>query len=729
MSVAAVRNPLSDGLCYTLRLLSTDTRLMKNLLHSGKFWLKTACFGTLAAALAAGGLYAALYHIFSEERIRSFASAAAGKGGRSIRYGGNIGRSLLPRPTLTLNDVVLTQPHSNAPAVYIKQTQIGLSWRNFFSDATEIEKWVVRNADAALTLRPDGTWNLQDMMSAGGGVRINRLIVENSTFGIQTAYGQYRLHNAGINVRAQASDGRPFEAAAEVRSDKMPSVQARASGRLLARNGIWQLPRLHLDALAQAGGHKLAVAADADLNRGGTRTDARNLRLRVDSDYHNLHLSAQSPSVFWETGRLNVNRFRSTFTAGSDESRWDGTLSLDQTVLGAGTATVGNFELNTGNKTGTQQSSATLAGSLLWTRDKGLRSDNIRLATLQEKPGTAPTRFAGLFEGKFDYRQSVLQAQLSGLFDRQPAAVNLKYSGGGAPKLEAGIALQKLSLAPYWSDLQNRSGSLYPAWLREDGIPETAVQFEIGSLDTPLLQLDNFKTLLAADRSGIRFSDFSAGLYGGTAVGSITVANSSPPRYRFRQTVTGVEMRPFLQDLFGYHRISGSGNAFIDLAAQGVSRAELTRSLNGTFRLNVADGAWIGIDMNRILQSGGNTAVTAAAGGSPPQTPFRSFVLDAAIDKGISRHSGTELQSDSLRIVSSGHTDLAAQTLSEDLLVYNARNKAAKPVPLKISGAAENPSVTIDFQRLTSGLTTRAEKQKALADTLRGQWQWLNGRQ
>ncbi|MBF1286602.1 MAG: AsmA family protein, partial [Neisseria sp.] len=85
-----------------------------------------------------------------------------------------------------------------------------------------------------------------------------------------------------------------------------------------------------------------------------------------------------------------------------------------------------------------------------------------------------------------------------------------------------------------------------------------------------------------------------------------------------------------------------------------------------------------------------------------------------------------ELFSDSLNVVSSGYTNLSTQELSEDLLIRNALNPQNKPIPLKIRGTVQNPSITIDYNRLTDGLNSPQEKQKALENTLREQWQWIN---
>jgi uncharacterized protein involved in outer membrane biogenesis len=117
----------------------------------------------------------------------------------------------------------------------------------------------------------------------------------------------------------------------------------------------------------------------------------------------------------------------------------------------------------------------------------------------------------------------------------------------------------------------------------------------------------------------------------------------------------------------------------------------------------------------------------AAIGGysTDVQTPFSRFSMSSDISGGISRHDNTELVSDTLLISSSGSIDFNTQMLSESLLIRNARNRSAKPVPLKITGPAENPSVTLDYPRLTLGLNTPEEKRRALAETLKEQWQWL----
>ena len=46
-------------------------------------------------------------------------------------------------------------------------------------------------------------------------------------------------------------------------------------------------------------------------------------------------------------------------------------------------------------------------------------------------------------------------------------------------------------------------------------------------------------------------------------------------------------------------------------------------------------------------------------------------------------------------------------------------------VPLQINGTFDKPSIALDYQRLTKGLSTPEEKQQVLTNALKEQWQWL----
>ena len=698
------------------------------LLHSGKFWLKLAAFCTTAAILAAIGLNVLLHHVFSTEQVRRHTEAFARKTGRTIRFDPSVGRSLLPRPTLTLKNVAISTPGGSGPAILIRETHIGFAWSSLWSDDAPIEKWVVSGADTALEQTAEG-WNLQDLWQQPSGSAPNRLIIENSRIEVRLPQGDYKIENFGLNTQRPEAGGRPFRISGTLQHDTLP-LRWQGNGIWRTAGGNWETPSFHLEASGRLNDHTLTVSTDSALlwQPQSSTLQAGNFNLRADSSFHNLHLSAQSPLITLKNNYLNLNALSSAFTAGTSESRWDGSLELDKVSLRSSVAVIDNFKFNAGHKTEQQYTTFALSGPVIWQRSKGIFSDGLRINTHQDTLVKAPRpRFISAFEGSFAMPDpDHWQGRFKGLFDRQPAALTVRYAAEPEqpPRLEAGIALSKLSLIPYWADLQTRSGKIYPEFLSRSGAPSVEAQIKIDAISLPGLQLDNVETLLSADKEHIALSNFKAGLYGGKTEGGISMANTEPPSFHLRQNAQGVQVRRLLQDLLSINSISGTGDAVINLTARGQDRSSLTQTLQGTLSLNVFNGAWLGIDIDNILRNG--TVSRRSRDGAVPQTPFRRFSLNSTIDKGISRHRNTEVTSDSLLIVSNGFTDLGKQELSEEMLIRNARNPKAKPIPLKISGPIDNPSVTIDYSRLTNGLNTPAEKQKALENTLKEQWQWLN---
>lgn len=700
---------------------------MIRLFQSGKFWLRFAVFGSLAAAAVVLGLHFLLLQLFDARRIQALADDAVRGSGRTVRFGANIGRSWLPRPTVTLRHVSLSRPNGGADTLHVGEMRIGLAWRSLWN-GPEIEKWVWKNAEAEIARRADGSWSIQDLWRRqnAGAVRVNRLIIENSRISLHLPEGSYLTSRFYLNTE-QVDTGRLFRSGGHTRRSGGVPFAWSAAGTAQQAGAQWRLPALHIEANVpfQKGHTKIAADADVVWQPQQQTVQFENLSLRADSTYRKLHLAARSPSVLWKDSSLSAGEINGVFTA---DGGWDGTLSASRLSLQPGVATAGKFHLNANHKNTAWQTTVNLSGPLLWHENTLLESDRLVLNTSQSSLKAAPrTRLAAKMEGHFALHGGRnWQLDLKGLFDRQNAEISARYTaadGKNPAKLAAELDFQKIALTPYWHDLQAQSGGLLPALLGHRLMPQTEAAVRIGSLTMPGLQIDDLHTTLHADQRHIALTGLSAGLYGGRTEGGLIIANTEPPAYRLQQNAQGVQIRPLLQDLLGYHGISGSGNAVIDLSAEGSSRSSLTQTLNGSLQLNISDGAWLGVDMAGFLKNlrngnGGRSGLV--------QTPFRRFSLNSEIRAGIIRHEHTELEADTFSITGSGETDLNSQTVSENVLIRNTANPSAKPVPIKISGPVSNPSVTLDYNRLTFGLATPEEKQRALAETLREQWQWLN---
>ncbi|HFC3029853.1 TPA: AsmA family protein [Neisseria gonorrhoeae] len=687
-----------------------------------KYRLKYAVAVLTMLLLAAVGLHASVYRTFTPENIRSRLQQSIAHTHRKISFDADIRRRLLPRPTVILKNLTITEPDGGRVAVSVKETKIGLSWKNLWSDRIQVEKWVVSGADLALTRDRNGAWNIQDLFDgAKHSASVNRIIVENSTVRLNFLQQQLILKEISLNLQSPDSSGQQFESSGILVWRKL-SVPWKSRGLFLSDGiGTPEISPFHFEASTSLDGHGITISTTGSpsvrFNAGGA--DAAGLGLRADTSFRNLHLTAQIPALALKNNSIKTGTVNGTFTAGGEYARWDGSFKLDKANLHSGIANIGNAEISGSFKTPRLQTNFSLGSPLVWSRDNGLDAPRLHISTLQDTVDRLPQpRFISRLDGSLSIPNlQNWNAELNGTFDRQPVAAKFKYTREGAPHLEAAAALQKLNLAPYLDEFRQQNGKIFPDILgRLSGNVEA--HLKIGSIQLPGLQLDDMETYLHADKDHIALSRFKSGLYGGHTEGGISIANTRPATYRLQQNASNIQIQPLLQDLFGFHSFSGNGDAVIDLTASGENRKQLIRSLQGSLSLNISNGAWHGIDMDSFLKNGLSGKISGS-------TPFYRFTLNSEISDGISRHIDTELFSDSLYVTSNGYTNLDTQELSEDVLIRNAVHPKNKPIPLKITGTVDKPSITVDYGRLTGGINSRKEKQKILEDTLLEQWQWL----
>ncbi|ENT1138630.1 AsmA family protein [Neisseria gonorrhoeae] len=687
-----------------------------------KYRLKYAVAVLTMLLLAAVGLHASVYRTFTPENIRSRLQQSIAHTHRKISFDADIRRRLLPRPTVILKNLTITEPDGGRVAVSVKETKIGLSWKNLWSDRIQVEKWVVSGANLALTRDRNGAWNIQDLFDgAKHSASVNRIIVENSTVRLNFLQQQLILKEISLNLQSPDSSGQQFESSGILVWRKL-SVPWKSRGLFLSDGiGTPEISPFHFEASTSLDGHGITISTTGSpsvrFNAGGA--DAAGLGLRADTSFRNLHLTAQIPALALKNNSIKTGTVNGTFTAGGEYARWDGSFKLDKANLHSGIANIGNAEISGSFKTPRLQTNFSLGSPLVWSRDNGLDAPRLHISTLQDTVDRLPQpRFISRLDGSLSIPNlQNWNAELNGTFDRQPVAAKFKYTREGAPHLEAAAALQKLNLAPYLDEFRQQNGKIFPDILgRLSGNVEA--HLKIGSIQLPGLQLDDMETYLHADKDHIALSRFKSGLYGGHTEGGISIANTRPATYRLQQNASNIQIQPLLQDLFGFHSFSGNGDAVIDLTASGENRKQLIRSLQGSLSLNISNGAWHGIDMDSILKNGLSGKISGS-------TPFYRFTLNSEISDGISRHIDTELFSDSLYVTSNGYTNLDTQELSEDVLIRNAVHPKNKPIPLKITGTVDKPSITVDYGRLTGGINSRKEKQKILEDTLLEQWQWL----
>ena len=272
-----------------------------------------------------------------------------------------------------------------------------------------------------------------------------------------------------------------------------------------------------------------------------------------------------------------------------------------------------------------------------------------------------------------------------------------------------------------------------------------------GSLDEVDLPLEAIRqvnvrgkfTLQQAKFAGLSFADLvlnvnarngelrltpSANAYGGSYSGNIAIkARANDAVLSLEQDLKNIDMNPLGNDLYQVDKVTGLANAAFKLSASGSNLGEIRRKLNGTMDLNLADGAWEGIDLWHEFRKARalfkqEAAPEAPAG--PPRTPFSAMTATAVVTDGVVRNDDLRAVLPFMVLTGQGNVNLPEEALDFDLVAEvlekpelandaSVADLGGSRIPLKLSGPLSDPKLRPDF----AGLVKEEAKRK-IQDTL-----------
>src|SRR5262249_34929421 len=148
----------------------------------------------------------------------------------------------------------------------------------------------------------------------------------------------------------------------------------------------------------------------------------------------------------------------------------------------------------------------------------------------------------------------------------------------------------------------------------------------------------------------------------------------------------------------------GRGNLALDLQSQGPNVLALRKALAGNARVDMKEGAIKGV----------NFAEAVRKGGSAQKTEFTDLSATLKINKGVARNDDLKANSPLLRLSGAGNLDIGGNGID-----YLARATLLRgvAVPVKVYGALDNPSYSVDYTALAGGVVTGAPG--AVTDTVK----------
>jgi AsmA protein len=193
----------------------------------------------------------------------------------------------------------------------------------------------------------------------------------------------------------------------------------------------------------------------------------------------------------------------------------------------------------------------------------------------------------------------------------------------------------------------------------------------IASLKVKNLRTANVRFDVKAAGGKVDINPLSASLYGGSANGAMMIVAARPARFALRENLTGIDVGPLLKDALGKNPVEGKGNVQLDVSAGGDTVTLLRRSLNGSARLELRDGAVRGVNIAQAVRSA-KAKLGEVRGDAPPQsgsaaadekTDFSEMTASFRIANGIAHNDDLAIKSPLMRIAGSGDINLADERL------------------------------------------------------------------
>ncbi len=175
--------------------------------------------------------------------------------------------------------------------------------------------------------------------------------------------------------------------------------------------------------------------------------------------------------------------------------------------------------------------------------------------------------------------------------------------------------------------------------------------------------------------------------------------------------LSNVSIGPLLRDVAQQDRLDGRGNVALDVTAAGKSVNTMKRSLGGTAKLNLKDGAIKGIDIAAILRK----AKSALSGGQPMQaaaqtekTDFSELSASFTIKNGVAHNEDLDMKAPLFRVSGRGDIDIAAGTLdytTKAAVVASTKGQggdelgqlAGLTVPVHLTGPFDAMKYQVDY--------------------------------
>lgn len=327
-----------------------------------------------------------------------------------------------------------------------------------------------------------------------------------------------------------------------------------------------------------------------------------------------------------------------------------------------------------------------------------------------------------------DLEKQTANADLTSKFDESNIRAKLGLAKFSPAAYVFDVSVDKLNLDQYFppkkpaATPQTQEKGAAPKQAEEDTPVDLSPlkdlnangKLQVGALQAQGLKLANVKAEVKAANGRLDLPH-SARLYEGSVTGALG-AQVNGNRVSVRENLSGISVGPLLRDFAQQDRLEGKGNVSLDVAGAGPTVSAIKKSLDGTAKVNLKDGAVKGIDIAGLLRKVKSLGKSdEGAADSKEKTDFSELNATFVIKNGVARNDDLDLKAPLVRVTGAGAIDIGNSSLDYTVkaaVVATTKGQggagleqlAGLTVPVKLSGPFDGLKYKVDYGAVAGNL-------------------------
>jgi AsmA protein len=252
---------------------------------------------------------------------------------------------------------------------------------------------------------------------------------------------------------------------------------------------------------------------------------------------------------------------------------------------------------------------------------------------------------------------------------------------------------------------------------------DTSGSVRIGDLKASNIKMQSVRVDVRAKNGVLVVEPLAANLYQGSLKGRASI-DANTNRIATKQDLTGISIGPLLHDAAGQDLLEGRGNVSLDVTTTGNLVSAMKKTLNGTAKLSLKDGAIKGINLNQSLRNAksmftGGKKESEQGANAGEKTDFSELEASFDIKNGIAHNGDFLAKSPFLRLTGEGDINLPDSSLNylaKAAVVASSSGQGGKDLAdlkgLTIPVRASGPFTALKYKLEFGSILSDSAKQK-----------------